>query len=75
MPPFGDWDPDDAYDPAPPDPEQVAIRLHRLRDELGRAGGHGALPRWEALDSEEELVAIWLTQQIIDWLRRQGAVR
>jgi hypothetical protein len=41
---FGDFDPDDAYDRAAADPQQVAAKLARLYDRLGD-GNHDAVAR------------------------------
>jgi len=43
---FGDFDPDDAADTEPADPEQVARKLHRLREDQGLEVG-----RWETSTS------------------------
>jgi hypothetical protein len=32
---FGDFDSDDAVDLEPPDPEQVAMKLHQFRIDIG----------------------------------------
>lgn len=61
---FGDWDDDDAWANEPPDPEQVARKLHRLE------GG-----RWEDLTDEQRAARIALFVLLLAWLRRQGALR
>jgi hypothetical protein len=70
---FGDFDPDDSWGTEPPDPEQVARKLHTLAAETAALRGYG-VPRWEALDDDERQVAIDLLVIVIAWLRRQGAL-
>lgn len=67
---FGDFDPDDALDTEPADPEQVAIKLHRYQrdDDPG-------LPEWESLSFDEKRRAIEIMVRLLNWLRRQGAFR
>jgi hypothetical protein len=64
---FGDWDADDSFDNEPADPEQVAIRLHKFRQE------NEALPQWDQLTQEEKQRAIGVIVRLLAWLRRQGA--
>ena len=67
---FGDFDPDDAFDPnEPPDPEQVAIKLHRLRYERSLESR-----RWDQLSINEQTVRIGVVIALLLWLRRQGSV-
>jgi hypothetical protein len=65
---FGDFDPDDAADTEPADPEQVARKLHRLREDQGLEVG-----RWEDLDLNQQTVRIVIIAALLDWLRRQGS--
>jgi hypothetical protein len=63
---FGDFDPDDAFDTEPPDPEQVArlyVRYHPL------------IPRWDDLDDGEKRMLIGVFVKLVATLRRQGAFR
>lgn len=61
---FADFDDDDAFGTEPADPEQVAIKLHRLE------GGH-----WDALTEEQRVARIAIIVLLLAWLRRQGALR
>lgn len=65
---FGDFDPDDALDHEPADPEQVARKLHALRqrDDFEAAD-------WEALSEGERLALVAIMAALLSWLRRQGA--
>jgi hypothetical protein len=67
---FGDFDPDDALDHEPPDPVQVAIKLHRYTREFDPD-----IPDWDDLSDEEKAIGIAVMLRLISWLRRQGAVR
>jgi hypothetical protein len=67
---FGDFDDDDAFDNEPPDPEQVAIKLHRYQRD-----NDPSLPRWDDLSDAQKLVAIAIIAKLIAWLRRQGAIK
>lgn len=67
---FGDFDDDDAFDTEPPDPLQVAIKLHKYRRDMDPN-----LPRWDDLDEDEKQIALALMFLLIAWLRRQGAIR
>lgn len=65
---FGDFDQADATDTEPADPEQVARKLHRLREENGlEVGG------WEDLDIHQRTLRIVIIAALLDWLRRQGS--
>lgn len=66
---FGDYDDNDAFDTAPPDPLQVAIKLHRLRQERERESVD-----WESLSDSERLILVAIVSRLIEWLRRQGAI-
>lgn len=66
---FGDWDPDDSWDNEPADPEQVAIRLHRFRQE------NESLPQWDQLAQADRDRAIAVIVRLLGWLRRQGHLR
>ncbi len=58
---FGDYEPDDSFDTAPADPEQVARRLHHYE------GG-----RWDDLTGEQRVARIGIMIRLIAWLRREG---
>jgi hypothetical protein len=67
---FGDAEPEDSYDVAPPDPEQVALRLHELRE------AHGLeVRRWEELTLGQQRALIAVVAMLLDWLRREGSLR
>lgn len=60
---FGDFDPDDAFDASGVvDPDQVALKLARLYDELGE-------------DEHGELNHAAVARRLVAWLIRQGGVR
>jgi hypothetical protein len=65
---FGDYTDDDAYDPAPADPEQVARKLHRFRRD-------GALEpvEWDDLSDDQRAVLVAVVARLLAWLRRSGA--
>jgi hypothetical protein len=65
---FGDFDEADAYDTAPADPEQVARKIQRLRQELGIESG-----AWGSLEPAGQRKRIEVARRLLDWLRRQGA--
>lgn len=67
---FGDFDEDDAYDPSPADPEQVARKLHDLRLDAGLED-----VVWTALADDERAIRIELLGILLRWLRRQGSLR
>ncbi len=67
---FGDFDIDDAFDNEPGDPEQVAIRFHKYRND-----GDSRFPRWDELSNSEKALAIEVFVRLLAWLRRQGAFR
>lgn len=65
---FGDSGPDDAYTTgAPPDPEQVARRLHELRDDHGLEGRS-----WDGLNDRRRAVLVEIVAALLAWLARQG---
>lgn len=68
---FGDFDPADAYDPSPADPEQVARRLHRLRVGHGLEAGYA----WEDLTGAQRAARVAVVVALLAWLRRSGAAR
>ena len=59
---IGDFEPDDAYDTAPADPEQVARKLVELE------GGAWANLSYEQRDARIAVIAL-----LLGWLRRQGS--
>lgn len=65
---FGDFDPDDAWDTEPPDPEQVAMRLHKLRLEVDALAGHAGLLTWDQLTPPERDLARSIGTSLVDWL-------
>lgn len=67
---FGDFDDDDAYDTATADPEQVAVKIQRLRHEYGIDAGD-----WDALDHAARILRIGMAARLLAWLRRQGSLR
>jgi hypothetical protein len=67
---FGDFEDDDAYDTEPADPEQVAIKLHRLRRAEALEDAE-----WDELDGGERLVRITIMVKLLAWGRRQGIFR
>lgn len=67
---FGDFDDDDAFDTEPPDAEQVAIRFHKYRNEVDNSQ-----PNWDDLTPPQKALAIVIFVQVLEWLRRQGAIR
>lgn len=66
---FGDFDPDDALDHEPADPEQVARKLHALRQEEGREQVD-----WEQLTDAERILLALIVARLLSWLRRQGSL-
>lgn len=67
---FGDFDEDDAYDTAPPDPEQVARKLHAIRVERGLE-----YDDWDALTEERRALHVAIIGRLLAYGRRQGWVR
>jgi len=70
---FGDHDPDDSFDPSePPDPEQVARKLHEVARDLRRLDQqqHPG-PSWDELSDDYRLMAIAIAGILLGWLRRQ----
>jgi len=65
---FGDFDDDDALDHEPADPEQVARKLHELRQRDGFE-----IVDWVRLDEGERLALIAIIGVLLAWMRRQGA--
>lgn len=58
---FGDYEPDDSFDVAPADPEQIARRYRRYE------GG-----TWDGLEVEERARRIAIAVRLVAWLRREG---
>jgi hypothetical protein len=65
---FGDFEPDDAYDTEPADPEQVAIKLQKLRRDAGLDD-----VEWERISTSERATIIEVVAALLTWMRRQGA--
>ncbi len=61
---IGDFEEADAYDTAPPDPEQVARKLAALE-----GGG------WDDLPADEQTRRRQVIGDLLAWLRRQGGIR
>jgi hypothetical protein len=61
---FGDFDPEDAYDNDPPDPEQVAMKLVHFE------GG-----RWDDYTSEDRKFRVQAIARLLETLRRQGTIQ
>ena len=77
---FGDFDLEDAWGTEPPDPEQVAMRLHHLRELVDELTGAAGLARWDDLSEPERELAIALGGDLVDWLlthrpEAEGAAR
>jgi hypothetical protein len=73
---FGDFDPADAFDTEPADPEQVAIKLQKLRVQLDSNHPRWRRPKpWDELDEDERAIAIGIVVELITWMRRQGSMR
>ena len=64
---FGDYEVDDAWDTAPPDPLQVAIRIHRIRRYLGRLGGIDPGDFFD-LSAAEQADAVDAADRIVAWM-------
>jgi hypothetical protein len=67
---FGDFDPDDALDTEPADPEQVVRKWHRFRQD-----DEPDVPNWDDLSDAEKARLIARMARLIALLRRQGAMR
>ena len=67
---FGDFDPADAADVEPPDPEQVARKLHALR----RAEGFEPL-NWPDVLPADRGALVQIIAVLLDWLDRQRPAR
>lgn len=67
---FGDWEPDDSFDTAEADPEQVARFIQRLRVLLDLADAD-----WDDFTDEQRQRRIELAVRLIAWGRRSGWVR
>jgi len=83
-PAFGDWDPDDSFDPSEgPDALQVAIKLHKLRkaalDDLSQRERRRLRRRedddWRDLDDADRDFEVEIIRRLIEWGRRQGTWR
>jgi hypothetical protein len=66
-PDFGDYVTEDAYDTAPPDPFQVALRIHRLRRYLAQIGGEDIGDFFEMTEAEQAS-AIQVGEDIVAWV-------
>jgi hypothetical protein len=65
--PIGDYESDDAYDREPPDPEQVAYKLHRLRQAVDVLAG-GSLASWDDLATSEQISELAQGGALVQWL-------
>lgn len=66
-PDFGDFDADDALDTAPPDPTQVAYRIHRLRRYLSQLAGDD-IGSFFDMTEDEQTAAINVGEDIVAWV-------
>ena len=64
---IGDYEAADAFDREPPDPEQVAYKLHRLREAIDLLAG-GSLVSWDDLGTTEQATAFHQAHGLVDWL-------
>ena len=67
---FGDYEADDAYDLAPADPLQVAVRLHQIRRREALEAAD-----WDDLDDAERGVRVQIVTVLLAWGRRGGFFR
>jgi hypothetical protein len=67
---FGDFDVDDAWGIEPPDPEQVAYRLHLLRVEVDAYTNAIGLPTWDELTPDEQEIGLGVGAVVVDYLAR-----
>jgi hypothetical protein len=65
---FGDFDPDDAYDTEPADPEQVARKIQELRHAHNLSA-----ERWDDLSPAGRANRVVIATLLLAWLRRQGS--
>jgi len=66
-PSFGDFEPDDAFDHEPPDPDQVARRLHRWRQLVAELIG-AQLGDFDNLAPDERQRLLAVGDMIVEWL-------
>jgi hypothetical protein len=66
---YGDYDPDDAYDTAAADPEQVARKLHALRLDVNL---EPTVALWGELSDQQRQRRIAVVVRFLEWWRRQG---
>lgn len=65
---FGDIEESDVWDETPTiAPEQVAMRLHRLRIEVEHLLGEEA-PSWEELDEDSQELALAIGVVMVGWI-------
>jgi hypothetical protein len=64
---FGDFEADDAFDHAPPDPFQVAMRIHRIRRYLSQLAGDD-IGDFFAMSEDEQAHAITVGEDIVAWV-------
>lgn len=71
---FADHDPADSYDPTagPPDPLQVARRLHDIGHELAVLAGRDDTTRFHNLPDDYRDLAVAIVVILLGWLERQG---
>jgi len=69
---IGDYEADDAFDREPPDPEQVAYKLHRLRQAVDLLAG-GSLVTWDDLGTTEQATAFQQATGLVEWLQTHNA--
>lgn len=65
---FGDIEPDDLPDSAPPDPEALARQFYR---DARRLSGDPGRPEFDDLPELERILALFVFASIIDRLRKE----
>lgn len=65
---FGDLDDDDVFGTEPADAEQVARRLHELRQREGFE-----ITDWDTLTDSDRGALVQMIVVLLAWLRRQGS--
>ena len=69
---IGDYEAEDAFDREPPDPEQVAYKLHKLREAVDLLAG-GSLVTWDDLGTTEQATAFQQASGLVEWLQTHNA--
>jgi hypothetical protein len=68
---FGDWEPDDSFDTAPADVEQVARKLQRFRREADLSRRVDRRD-WDDLSPRDRAELIGIALRLLSWWRRSG---